>query len=1171
VAGDILRFAILGLGAGAVYGLTALGVVIVYRASGVVNFAAGATGMVGAFIFYEQRDAGADPLLAWVLALAFGAATGLVMQLGVMRTLRRAPALSRLIATLAVFTIFFTWADGRYGQAPRIVDKLLPVDAVEVLPGISVGADRLIVLGVAVALTVLLTLVYSRTRFGLATTAVAERPRAASARGISPNLIATVNWVLGSMLAVAGAILIVNIAGLSVAGLALLIIPALAAALMGGFRSLPLTLLGGLLIGVLESEVGWLQTYLSERAGHPVALQGWTSTVPFIVIILVLVIRGRSLPLRGEVAERAPEITSGRVPALALPLVVLVAGLVAFVASESLLQAITTSAAVGVVLASLVVVTGFAGQLSLAQFAFAGFGAWICAYLVATAEVGFELAALAGVAGAVPLGLLVGLPSLRARGVNLAVVTLGLALVVEAQIFQRASLTGGLGGLQIGAPSIFGIDLDPSTHPQRYALLAVGCLVAIALMVLNLRRSRAGRRLVAVRSNERAAASLGIGVFGAKLYAFGLSAGIAAVGGILLVFTQPTAVFVPAFSSVQSIFAVVYAVIGGIGFVLGAVLGGLLVPGGAGMDLLGGQIPALEDDSNVQLVLGLGLIVVLALWPNGLAFTGARRGRWLRRLRARRARPPEVDTLPRDAPRKPVRPATLELAGVGVSYGGVVALDDISLTVRPGEVVGLIGPNGAGKTTLIDAVTGFAQARGHIWLDGAPIERWSARLRAEAGLARSFQTLELFETMTLRENITTAAEPRDRLAYLSGLIRPGRSPLPPAAVAAVHELGLEDDLDRRPDQLSHGRRRLAAIARAIARRPSVLLLDEPAAGLDQAESEDLGRLVRRLADDWGMAVLLVEHDVSLVLSVCDQVVVLDHGEHLAVGPPDEIRQTPAVVAAYLGAPEGPATATDPLPAPGSTDGPSRALAARVDGDRIQPLLKAERLSAGYGDLTAVREIDLVVRPGEIVSLLGPNGAGKTTLLLTLAGELVPLEGSATVLGAPLPEPLHRAARRGLALVPEERNVVHGLSCGANLRLGRGEATEALELFPELRPLLGRRAGLLSGGEQQMLTLAQALAARPRLLLIDELSLGLAPLVVERLLAAVRAAADAGVGVLLVEQHATQALRFADRCVVLRNGRIELAGSAAELRGQLTDIERTYFSARQPIVTGSYDT
>jgi branched-chain amino acid transport system ATP-binding protein len=228
------------------------------------------------------------------------------------------------------------------------------------------------------------------------------------------------------------------------------------------------------------------------------------------------------------------------------------------------------------------------------------------------------------------------------------------------------------------------------------------------------------------------------------------------------------------------------------------------------------------------------------------------------------------------------------------------------------------------------------------------------------------------------------------------------------------------------------------------------------------------------------------------------------------------------------------------------------------GQGPERLLEAVDLSAGYGSLAAVRNLNLHVDEGEIVALLGANGAGKTTTILTLSGELPPIGGEVRWLGEPASRPLHVRARQGLSLVTEEKSVFMGLSVAENLRLGRGDPALALELFPELGDHLDRRCGLLSGGQQQMLTLARALAGRPRVLLADELSLGLAPILVGRLLEAVRRAVDTqGTGVLLVEQHVRQALRWADRIYVLQRGTLVLEDTAASARGRIEEIERSY--------------
>ncbi len=243
----------------------------------------------------------------------------------------------------------------------------------------------------------------------------------------------------------------------------------------------------------------------------------------------------------------------------------------------------------------------------------------------------------------------------------------------------------------------------------------------------------------------------------------------------------------------------------------------------------------------------------------------------------------------------------------------------------------------------------------------------------------------------------------------------------------------------------------------------------------------------------------------------------------------------------------------------STNGTSGTSGAEASARTT--LLECRGMSTGYGQMAVVRELDLHVDAGEVVALIGPNGAGKTTTLLTLAGELTPMAGEVRWKGEVVKSAMHQRCREGLGYVTEEKSVIMSLTAQENLRLANVSNADALALFPELERLLKRRAGLLSGGEQQMLTLARALCRNPQVLLADELSLGLAPLIVKRLLNAVREAADTrGVGVILVEQHVRQALDVADRVYVIQRGRIALSGTATEIRGQLHEIEAAYLSS-----------
>ncbi len=288
---------------------------------------------------------------------------------------------------------------------------------------------------------------------------------------------------------------------------------------------------------------------------------------------------------------------------------------------------------------------------------------------------------------------------------NLAVATLGLALVIESQILNHPVRSGGFLGIDIGTPKLFGISVDAVAHPERYAVFAFAAFCVLAFLVANLRRSRAGRRLLAVRTNERAAAALGIGVFGAKLYAFGLAAGIAAVGGVLITFQRPTAVLYPTFSVFQSIFVVVYTVIGGIGYVVGSLVGAALAPSNF-VTAISGTL--LDDDQAVQIALGISSWPCLSCCRTDWRASGCPSGYRVRAGRRRSAA--GFSTGGVEVVR--VEPMALTVHDASVRFGGVQAVADVSLDVRPGEVMGLIGPNGAGKTTLIDAITGFVGAAG---------------------------------------------------------------------------------------------------------------------------------------------------------------------------------------------------------------------------------------------------------------------------------------------------------------------------------------------------------------------------------------------------------------------------------------------------------------------------
>jgi len=888
---DALHYALLGVGGGTAYVLMGQGIVLIYRGSGLLNFAQGGIALIAAHIFYSLRDSsGLATPIALVATLAVAGAIGASMQLVVLHQLREASELVRLIATLGLLTLIQGIGVVLWGDSAVPVIGMFPERVVDLGSGLTIGSDRLMLLGVAVVLTTVLWWTYTRTRFGLATSAVAENAQSLAVLGWSPGTIATANWVLGSMLAGLAGVLLAPIAGMSVSVLILAVIPGLAAALVGGFSSFWWTLVGGLAIGVLQAEgVRYVET------------PGLSQSIPFLVIVGVVMLRGRALPTRGEVVTRVVRVGQGTVR---LPVVILgmvVGGVLLGTVSDSWQLALTASSLGSIVALSLVLITGYAGQVSLAQLAIAGVGALAAANASSRWGLPFLLCVLFGAAVASVVGLVVALPALRTRGLQLAVVTIGLGMVVEALILRNSTLGGGYTGLTVEAPTLFGWSIDSLMYPARFTGFVLVSFVLLAIAVANVRRGPSGRRLLALRTNERASVCAGISVFGAKLYAFGLGAGIGGFAGAVGAFQFPR-LDVAQYTTLGSITLLIQTMIGGIGHMGGAFVGGLASPGGVVADVLSNVGDSWTD--SVILISGVVVLVNLVFYPDGVARSFAETltpliDKASSHLPWRR-KPAGVLS---DSPGEHVTPDAgrrLTVQGLTVRFGGVVAVDDVSLTVGPGEVLGLIGPNGAGKTTIIDAISGLVPSTGKVELDGRDIGRLSARRRALSGIGRTFQSLELFDDLTVLDNVRIAAEARSRWCYVRDLVHPRSGELPPVAQAAIRELDLVDVLEVAPERLPAGQRGLVGVARMLAIAPGVVLLDEPASGLNDAERVEMVALIKSLAQRWGLAVLLVEHDVNLVREVSERIVALALGTVIAEGAPDEVLADPQVVAVYLG-------------------------------------------------------------------------------------------------------------------------------------------------------------------------------------------------------------------------------------------------------------------------------
>jgi len=426
-------------------------------------------------------------------------------------------------------------------------------------------------------------------------------------------------------------------------------------------------------------------------------------------------------------------------------------------------------------------------------------------------------------------------------------------------------------------------------------------VLVLAVLVANLRRSASGRRMIAVRDNERAAAGLGVNVVTTKLWAFAIAAAITGLGGVLAVYSGPVAVFTGS-SVLTNINSVGYSVVGGAGSAVGALFGSTLDPSGIGNSALN---TILGISPVTMALIGGGLLLVTIISsPDGIAAATAQSiGSIRRRLPARRPRAEGRDQAylqsGAEAPRQ-VTPARLTVGAMAVAFGAVRAVDGVDLYVEPGEVVGVVGANGAGKTTLIDAITGFVPSNGTVDLGGEELSTLAAHKRASAGLARSWQSLELIEDLSVLDNLRAASDSIRWWSVLVDIVWWRRSKQTAAVGRAIQALGLAGVLWQMPRELTTGKRKLVALARAIVSEPSVLLLDEPCSGLDEHERDEVGEVIRSLAESWGMGVLLVEHDVHLVRRVSDRIVVLDFGKVIAQGAPDSVLSDPKVTSAFLG-------------------------------------------------------------------------------------------------------------------------------------------------------------------------------------------------------------------------------------------------------------------------------
>ncbi len=896
--------------------------------------------------------------------------------------------------------------------------------------------------------------------------------------------------------------------------------------------------------------------------------------------------------------------TGSRVVTVAKLLVIvalLVFPLIYRAASESnyALNVMTQAGLYAIVTMAVGLVLGQAGQLSFGHSAFYGIGAYVCGLLILKFGVNTFLAWLAGAAAAGFVALVIGRPVLKLKYFYLALATIGLGQIFLAVVFEWKWVGASNGFGPVKPLNLFGFQFND--HLRKYYLVWVVAIL-ILLFLSRLLKYRVGRALRGLAVSEIASSTLGVRNANWKLRAFVFNAVFCGIAGGLFAFVYG-AVSPQNFSFSASVLPIVMMLVGGDRTIWGSVVGAIIMT----WVVNGFSGSMLQYNGTVYSVIMILLLLFLPVGILGLRPKMARR-LWLKikgetlqelpatagagasasddrlgeagagavasgdpqasgaaeaavvggRLREDLVRQRAESGLAAGSP-------LLTVENVSVHFGGLKAVSQVSLQVKEGSITALIGPNGAGKTTLFNAISRLQPlTSGRIWFGGQEITRLDAASTARLGVARTFQNLRIFVNMSVLENVLVGCHRHERSGFWAGGLglpsqRREERRSQERAMDALELVGLKDKAFLPASSLPYGQQRLVEIARALASEPKLLLLDEPAAGMNASEREHLVSRISAIRDA-GVTVLLVEHDVDLVMDISDEVNCLDYGRLIACGLPEQVQKDEKVIAAYLGVERG--------------DVDLCATRHLVDGETCpvpEVLLAVEDLVTAYGSIEALHGVSLTVHKRMVVAVLGANGAGKSTLLHTISGIVRPTSGSIRFEGTDITKwAPDKIVSLGVCQVPEGRQLFPTLTVEDNLIVGatgrkdRSSLREDMAYVYELFPILGERrrqeAGTLSGGEQQMLAIGRALMGKPRLLLLDEPSMGLAPLAVERIFEALSQLNKDGLTMLMVEQNAEMALSLAHNAVVLQTGYVTLAGTATKLR-QDDRVRASYLGGR----------
>ena len=902
---------VLGAITGVTYGLLAVGIVLIYKTNRFINIAHAQLGALSALLLGRLvLNNGWSWWLAFPVVLALGAAIGLLIERLVVRPMvaRKRKGVSLLLVSIGVAQLLLavTYVKQLGPDSSKLYAKGYPTPfgSTWELGSVVLRSYHLMILVVGPVVIVGLAAFLRYGVWGKAIRAAASNADAAQLCGIPIGRVSAIAWAIAGALSAITAVLQAPSQG-SFNAAALgpeLLLRALGAAALGGFTSVPAALLGGLLLGEVEHV-----TLAIRHSG------GAAQLMVFVAVLAIVFARGRLISRTADdtAAATAEDVAPMRVPAgaadralvrhergwlaLAGLFVGVVAPLLPYFKEEGHRFELVVTLAMAIAGVSLTMLLGWAGQVSLGHFAVLGLGAYTAAKLGSHDLPVVPVVLIAGLAGALAM-VIVGLPALRLRGLTLALTTLGFAVIAPAWLFRQPWI-GAAGQATVSVPPL-GVRGIGRLHSQLDIYYAALALLAIVLVCAGrFKRSNPGRLVVAVRDNERSVASLGVTPATVKLSVLAVSGFFVGAAGVLWG-SAWRALSVDLLRPEQSLVLLAIPVIGGLGSVAGAVAGALFVylPAfflGSALETVFGSF---ARQIGFQLAVGgLGLVVVPILYPAGLA--GAARDLWQRFLEG--LPPPARE-------RKDAAAPPLVVTGISKRFGGLVVLEDVSIDVHPGEIVGLIGPNGAGKTTLMNVISGdLASDAGRVSIFGRDVIGLAPEYRAHFGVGRSYQDATLFAGLTTREALQVALSRSARVGIVSAMlrapwVRDSERRLRQRADAILDRLGLTPYADTLVGDLSTGTRRICELAAQLGSAPRVLLLDEPTAGVAQREAEAFGPLLRRVREELDCSILIVEHDMPLLMGVCDRVYAMDTGRLIAEGTPEEIRDNPEVVASYLG-------------------------------------------------------------------------------------------------------------------------------------------------------------------------------------------------------------------------------------------------------------------------------